>query len=262
MFTFLAMQTGSLLASTGEETHMGTLDRKDDTIVIRSMLVIDDHPLYCDALVATLSERCDARSVRSANTLGEGLAMLNTGALPDLVLLDLNLPDVTGLSGFFRLKERLPDVPVLVISADSSDETIQMLMGAGAAGFVPKGASQDDFKLALKKIEEGSKFVPGGFRPKTPPESDKSVPLQEIAQRIADLTPQQGRIMGLICAGKPNKQIAYEMSLAEATVKAHITALLRRLGVRNRTQAAVLVNKVGFGTEQRLSEKDARALLS
>ncbi|MDK3075318.1 response regulator transcription factor [Sedimentitalea sp. JM2-8] len=241
---------------------MGIMDRKDESIVIRTMLVIDDHPLYCDALVSTLSERCNVRCVRSATTLSDGLAALEDGDLPDLVLLDLNLPDVTGLSGFFRLKERLPDVPVLAISADSSDETIQMLMDAGAVGFVPKGASQEDFRMALQKVEEGSKFLPDGFRPRSSPESDKAVPLQDIAQRIADLTPQQSRIMGLICAGKPNKQIAYEMSLAEATVKAHITALLRRLGVRNRTQAAVLVNRVGFAAEQRLSEKDAKALLS
>ena len=86
--------------------------------------------------------------------------------------------------------------------------------------------------------------------------------MREISQRIADLTPQQSRIMSLICAGKPNKQIAYELSLAEATVKAHITALLRRLGVRNRTQAAVLVNSVGLDRGDPLSDAEARAVLS
>lgn len=241
---------------------MKTLEKKDDAIVIRSILVIDDHPLYCDALVATLSERCQAQSVRSANSLAEAVRLLEGGETPDLVLLDLRLPDVTGLSGFLAIKERLPEVPVLVISADSSDETIQMLLEAGAAGFVPKGASQEDFRIALEKIERGSKVVPDGFRPQARPDVADATTVQEIAQRIADLTPQQGRIMGLICAGKPNKQIAYEMSLAEATVKAHITALLRRLGVRNRTQAAVLVNKVGFPSQNKMSDEDARALLS
>lgn len=232
-----------------------------DQVVIRSILVIDDHPLYCDALAATLEKLFQSRSVRTATSLKDGLRQVGSRFQPDLVLLDLKLPDVTGLSGFLKIKDRLPDVPVLVISAETSDETVAALMAAGAAGFIPKDASHKMLQHALLEIREGRRFLPPGYAP--PRRSrEGDVTVQQIAHKIADLTPQQNRIMKLICAGKPNKQIAYEMSLAEATVKAHITALLRRLGVNNRTQAAVLVKSASLDGGAALSEGDARALLS
>ncbi|MEJ8475644.1 response regulator transcription factor [Roseibium algae] len=232
-----------------------------EQVVIRSILVIDDHPLYCDALASTLEKLFRSKSVRKATSLKEGLRLVGARFQPDLVMLDLKLPDVTGLSGFLKVKDRLPDVPVLVISAESSDETIGALLTAGAAGFIPKDASHRVLQHALTEIREGRRFLPPGYIPsKRPTRTDLTV--QQIAHKIADLTPQQNRIMKLICAGKPNKQIAYELSLAEATVKAHITALLRRLGVNNRTQAAVLVRSASLDGGPYLSDSDARALLS
>ena len=210
---------------------------KAKAVSISLTLVVDDHPLYCDAMAASLSTAFEMQQVQTVNSLRQALDYLVTGATPDLVMLD-----VTGLSGFLKLKELLPDVPILVISADSCDDTIQTLMDAGAAGFIPKDAPRTVIADALERVRDGSKYLPPGFCPRTRRTEANTVGLYEISQRIADLTPQQSRIMSLICAGKPNKQIAYELSLAEATVKAHITALLRRLGVRNRTQAAVLVN--------------------
>ncbi|QHQ37457.1 response regulator [Algicella marina] len=230
-------------------------------VIIQSVLVIDDHPLYCDALASSLERIYDARSIKKANSLNEGLKLVGARFSPDLVILDLRLPDVTGLSGFLKIKDKLPDVPVLVISAESSTEAIQAMMSAGAAGFVTKDSSHKVLQEALMTIREGRKYLPAQYSSSARP-TPEEMSAQEIAQRIADLTPQQSRIMRLICAGKPNKQIAYELSLAEATVKAHITALLRRLGVNNRTQAAVLVRSASFDENSSLSEADARALLS
>lgn len=242
---------------------MKTGEKTSGPVVIRSILVIDDHPLYCDALAATLVRIFDDCTIKTVNNLCEAVRCMDAGMVPDLVMLDLKLPDVTGFSGFFKVREKLPDVPVLVISAESSNDTIQMLMSSGAAGFIPKDASQSVFQDALEKIQEGMKFVPADFRPQASATAESVVTVQQVAQRIADLTPQQSRIMKLICAGKPNKQIAYELDLAEATVKAHITALLRRLRVSNRTQAAMLVNNAGLtGAGAGLSDTDARALLS
>lgn len=230
-------------------------------VVIRSILVIDDHPLYCDALAATLEKHFRTSSVRTATSLKDGLRQVGARFQPDLVFLDLKLPDVTGLSGFLKVKDRLPDVPVLVISAETSDETVSALMSAGAAGFIPKDASHKVLQQAFLDIREGRRFLPPGYTaPKRPSQADLSI--QQVAHKIADLTPQQNRIMKLICAGKPNKQIAYELSLAEATVKAHITALLRRLGVHNRTQAALLVKSASLENGAHMSEGDTRALLS
>ena len=232
--------------------------RVEKCVPISLTLVIDDHPLYCDAMAASLSTAFSVKRVKAVNSLREARAFLATGAVPDLIMLDLGLPDASGISGFMTLKTMLPDVPIVVISADSSDETIQMLMDAGATGFVPKDAPRHVIAEALERVQEGGIYLPPGF---TPVERDADAPgvdLQELAERISSLTPQQSRIMHLICAGKPNKLIAYELSVAEGTVKAHITALLRRLGVSNRTQAAVLVSGVMASP---LMDIDARAQL-
>ncbi len=220
-------------------------NEKHIRVEIKSILVIDDHPLYCDALASTLERIFEVKKVKKATSLNAGLKKIGPRFTPELVILDLKLPDVTGLSGFFKIKDKIPDVPVLVISAVSSPQTIQALITAGAAGFIPKDASHKVLQAALMDVLDGRKFLPAGFKPSARPTSTE-MSAQQIAQKIADLTPQQSRIMKLICAGKPNKQIAYEMSLAEATVKAHITALLRRLGVNNRTQAAVLVKSASL----------------
>ncbi len=230
-------------------------------IVVESILVIDDHPLFCDALASTLTRIFGTASVMMATSLNEGLKLADTRSKPDLVMLDLKLPDVMGLNGFLKIKKKMPDVPVLMISAESSNETISALMMAGAAGFVPKDASHKVLRDALLKVQSGLRFVPPNYSEPAEPSEDE-VTAQQIARRIADLTPQQERIMKLICFGKPNKQIAYELSLAEATVKAHITALLRKLGVRNRTQAALLIKSAGFSKSSELSDEDARALLN
>jgi DNA-binding NarL/FixJ family response regulator len=210
---------------------------------IRSALVIDDHPLYCDALATMMESAFNLRRIRTATSLTDALQQLRAHFTPDLVVLDLNLPDASGLSGFIKIKEKAPDVPVIVISAFTSMAVIRSVMEAGAAGFIPKDVARKTFQEAMAQIWEGRTYVPPGYdaaRSAQPPDPS----ITEISRRIADLSQQQGRILKLICQGKPNKVIAYEMDLAEATVKAHITALLRRLGVRNRTQAAMMVREV------------------
>lgn len=241
---------------------MGKLSKIEEVVSIKSVLVIDDHPLYCDALVSVLSKMFGSKEFHAANNLKDGLDFAVSDNAPDLVLLDLKLPDVTGLAGFFKIKETIPEVPVLVISAESSYEMVQALMDAGAAGFVPKDADQSVFRAAIQRVKEGLKYVPDGLLKDTEKDQPNQMNASDFSCRIAELTPQQNRIMQLICAGKQNKQIAYEMNLAEATVKAHITALLRRLGVNNRTQAAVLVNSTNWPHFSPMSDSDARALLS
>lgn len=226
-----------------------------------AVLVIDDHPMFGDALASAIRHAFTDCEIRTATTLGDGLKVLGSGFTPDLVMLDLKLPDVTGISGFLRLRDRIPDTPILVISALSSTEVVQRVMDAGAAGFVPKDASARFLQEALCEVRAGNLYVPreyrGTFRP-----TRGNTEICEISRKVADLTPQQTRIMKLICTGKPNKQIAYELSLAEATVKAHITALLRRLGVQNRTQAAVLVESASLENAAQTGEADTRAFLS
>ena len=199
-----------------------------------SVLIVEDHPLYSDALMAALKIVSPDCEVKTAHSLGEAFEDLAGGFQPDLVMFDLKLPDVSGISGFINLRERVAGVPILVISSLASVELVQSLLREGAAGFLPKDSSAQKLRSVLKGIANGQRYIPQEYKKQPLCESD-------VHPRLAALTPQQQKIFKLICAGKPNKQIAYELSLAEATVKAHITALLRRLEVTNRTQAAVLV---------------------
>ncbi len=228
---------------------------------IRSVVIVDDHPLYGDALASALSHVFNDCRIETAKSLGEAMDLLSRDVAPDLVMFDLKLPDVTGISGFLSLRDRIPDTPILVISSLTSVEVVHALMDAGAAGFLPKDASAQVLKSVLFDVCAGRKYLPKEYQ-KTGAAAQGRPDCQQVNQKLADLTPQQTRIMKLICAGKPNKQIAYELSLAEATVKAHITALLRRLGVQNRTQAAVLVESGNMDGAVGSGDADARAFLS
>ncbi|SDH95529.1 LuxR C-terminal-related transcriptional regulator [Alloyangia pacifica] len=226
-----------------------------------SVLIVDDHPLYSDALAAALRMAFPECQSAKAQSLGAALDLLASGCRPDLVIFDLKLPDVCGISGFQRLREALPDVPVLVVSSLTSAQVVQALMAEGAAGFLPKDAPAPLLREALESIVAGRCYVHPGYLGAAVSEPEE-VPFEKAHPKLAELTPQQKRIMKLICAGKPNKQIAYELDLAEATVKAHITALLRRLGVQNRTQAAVLVENSQPATNIGTADADVQAFLS
>jgi DNA-binding NarL/FixJ family response regulator len=227
---------------------------------IRRVVIVDDHPLYSDALAATLQLVFPDCDMDKARTLGDALDLVETGPTPDLVMFDLKLPDVCGISGFLRLRAALPDVPILVISSLTSVPVVHALMQEGAAGFLPKDTSASVLRDALRIIAEGGKYVHSSYDG-DPSETEEDAQFEAMHPKLAELTPQQQKIMRLICAGKANKQIAYELSLAEATVKAHITALLRRLGVNNRTQAAVLVESMQPATAIGAGDADVQAFL-
>ena len=215
--------------------------RSERACRIDAALVIDDHPLYCDALASALGRVYPDCRIGTATTLESALGRLRDGFAPDMVVLDLKLPDVTGISGFLRVKDAVGDVPILVNSALICPDLVASLMEAGAAGFVSKDVSIGVLQDALCAVRAGRRYVPAEYRTEDCASRGRAREIGAVGRRIADLTPQQSRIMRLIREGLPNKQIAYELSLAEATVKAHITAILRRLGVRNRTQAALLL---------------------
>lgn len=229
--------------------------------VVSSVLIVDDHPLYRDALASAIQLVFPEAHVTQTETLADALSVVDKGTLPDLVMFDLKLPDVSGISGFLTLRDRLPSSPILVISALASVELVQTLIREGAAGFLPKETSAQHLKDVLSRVGAGQTYVPAAYQC-----AGRKVRAaardEEVHPKLAALTPQQRKIMKLICAGKANKQIAYELSLAEATVKAHITALLRRLGVRNRTQAAVLVESEGAAQFQDAQDPEAQAFLS
>lgn len=211
---------------------------QDDSV--SSVLIVDDHPLFSDALASALEGLFPDCTFEKARSLKDALRALDGGFVPDLVMFDLKLPDVQGISGFVTLRARVPDIPILVISSLTSRAVVHALMDEGAAGFVTKDTPVEDLQSVLRDIVQGGKHVPLEYRQDDQPCATGSS-ADEINHMLAALTPQQKKVVKLICAGKPNKQIAYELQLAEATVKAHITALLRRLGANNRTQAALMI---------------------
>lgn len=209
-------------------------------------LIVDDHPLFCDALSLILKMIGGLQEVETAGTLADATARLDAAAAaPDLVVLDLNLPDVDGLDGLVRLRLVVPDVPVLVVSSLADPRIMRAALRAGAVGFVPKHAHRDTYRAALQAVREGRVFVPDGV---APDEGAAASASEEAIARLGLLTRQQARILQLICEGKLNKQIAYDLNIAETTVKAHVTAIMRKLGVLSRTQAVLMAKEASFAS--------------
>ncbi|MEY9558656.1 DNA-binding NarL/FixJ family response regulator [Sinorhizobium fredii] len=211
-------------------------------VELRSALIVDDHPLFCDALAMTLSGLVGIQSIESVGTLDAALTRLEEdGPRPDVVVLDLNLPDVHGLDGVVRLRQAAPQIPIVVVSSLDELRVIRALLKAGINGFVPKHAARDEFRAAFAAIARGEIHAPQmALEPGSPSLSDEAV------ARLGLLTRQQAKILQLVCAGLMNKQIAYELSIAETTVKAHVTAIMRKLGVQTRMQAVLFAQEARF----------------
>ncbi|MDU8912118.1 response regulator transcription factor [Aestuariicoccus sp. MJ-SS9] len=207
-------------------------------------LVVDDHPLFCDALTLTLQSIADFENIRTAGTLEQALEVVAQDPGLTLIILDLNLPDVNGLDGLVRLRTAAPRVSIIIASSMADNRMISHALKAGANGFVPKHSQRSVFRRAYEAVSQGAPFVPDGY---IDPQGGASEAAPEDAlARLASLTNQQARILSLICEGKLNKQIAYDLSIAETTVKAHVTAIMRKLGVHSRTQAVLIAQEARF----------------
>ncbi len=227
-----------LYLSVGQGDHMaqaGTGKR------IQSALIVDDHPLFCEALAMTLSGPVGIAKVETVRTLETALTRISAGPLPDTVVLDLNLPDVSGLDGVVRMRQAVPNTPVLVVSSLSDQRVIRGALQAGATAFLPKHAEREAFCEAFDLIARGEPHPSRAIL-----DSGAATPSEAAVARLALLTKQQARILQLVCAGLMNKQIAYELSIAETTVKAHVTAIMRKLGVQTRMQAVLLAQEASF----------------
>lgn len=211
----------------------------------KTAMIVDDHPLFCDALSIVLTSVAGIGSVRTADSLSDALSSLDAEPKPDVLLLDLNLPDVNGLDGLMRLRARRPDLPILVVSSMSDNRMVSATLRAGAQGFVPKHSQRDVFRRAFDAIWAGRQFLPEGYIEPASPDGDDAA-IDEAVSRLASLTRQQARILRLICDGKLNKQIAFDLSIAETTVKAHVTAIMRKLGVQSRTQAVLVAQQAKY----------------
>jgi DNA-binding NarL/FixJ family response regulator len=203
-----------------------------------TVLIADDHPLFREALQVALGEalREEQKTVLEASSMGEACELAAAHGDIDLVLMDLRMPGMEGMSGLLDFRRRFPALPLVVVSASDDRALIQEAVAFGASGYIPKSLGKEAIARALRTILDGGCFVPEAAR--QPPDDSASRRL-EVARRIAGLTPQQLKVLSLIAKGKPNKIIAYELGITEKTVKAHITVILRKLGVHSRTQAVL-----------------------
>ena len=214
-----------------------------ETRTFQTALIVEDHPLFGEALAMTLRSFVGIERIVMAGNLVMALQRLTEAPVPDVILLDLHLPDVTGMDGLIRLRQAADKVPVVVVSSLADARVISAAMAAGAAGFVPKHSQREVFRAAFAALREGRSFTPEGYQPGAgagePGEN-------ETIARLRTLTRQQAVILQRICAGKANKVIAWELNVAETTVKAHVTAIMRKLGVTSRTQAVLMATGVNF----------------
>ena len=203
-------------------------------------VIADDHPLFRDALKQTLLGLFDDADLKTAGTLEELVGIVDQHDDIDLVLLDLKMPGVQGFSGLIYLRAQYPNVPVVIVSANEETQVIHRALDLGASGFIPKSSPLKDMHAGLQSVLNGEIVVPDGIDPG----ADRDTDSDEIIKRIATLTPQQVRVLMMLKEGLLNKQIAYEISVSEATVKAHVSAILQKLQVESRTQAVIAANKV------------------
>ena len=202
-----------------------------------TLLVADDHPLFRAALIQVLHERfapLQTLEAASAATLGQAL---QDHPEVELVLLDLAMPGARGFSALLHVRGEYPQVPVVVISSNDHPRVIRRAQQFGAAGFIPKSAPAEDMGAAIRAVLDGGSWFPHMAAERS--EADAA-----LAAKLAQLTPQQFRVLLCLADGLLNKQIAHELGLAENTVKVHVTAILKKLECYSRTQAAVLVKSL------------------
>jgi DNA-binding NarL/FixJ family response regulator len=196
------------------------------------IIIADDHPLFRSALAHAVGKVWPDAAIIEASSAGEARAALADGAA-EALLLDLHMADSSGLSVLMDLRQDYPALPIVIVSASEEPRVAAAAAQLGAAGFIPKSTSLDAMREGLSAVRDGDSWFPEGE-----PQPDVDL------ARIASLTPAQRRILAAIRQGLLNKQIAYELTISEATVKAHITAILRKLGVNSRTQAVLLAAKL------------------
>ena len=207
------------------------------------VLIADDHPLFRAAMKQAVAGVV-GEAIYESSTLSETLDTLAANPDVELLFLDLNMPGTTGLNGLGELLNRYPDVLTVVVSAQDEPALIRRVMDIGACGFIPKSTPLEDITHAVGKIMQGENWLPAHVQVSDDTSDTDNVEQTQFARNLAQLTPHQYTVLKMLAAGLLNKQIAYELSISESTVKQHVSAVLRKLQVVNRTQAGVLFNQL------------------
>ena len=207
------------------------------------LLIADDHPLFRGAMRQAVAGLFGGADIAEAGSFDDVARILDRGGEVDLILLDLTMPGVRGFSGLMYLRAQYPSVPIVVVSANDDPPVIRRCMDLGCSGFIPKTLDIETMRGAITRVFQGGVW--------TPPEIDlgagADTETADLLTRLTSLTPQQVRVLMMLSEGLLNKQIAYELGVSEATVKAHVSAILQKLGVESRTQAVIAASKIELG---------------
>ena len=206
-----------------------------------TFVVADDHPLFRGALKEALAGIGAEPEILEAGDFNALKAIIAEADSVDLILLDLTMPGASGLSGLVALRSMSAPVPVVVVSASDDPETIRRSLDLGASGFISKSSSMENMRDAIKTVLAGEIFAPRDVDLGV--EADAEV--QDLITRLNSLTPQQSKVLSMLAEGLLNKQIAFELSVSEATIKAHVSAILQKMGVDSRTQAVIALSRIG-----------------
>lgn len=217
------------------------------------LLIADDHPLFRAALRGAATDAVAGLSVLEAESLDGVLAALESNPDIDLVLLDLHMPGNHGLAGLAAIRAQYPQVAVVVVSANDDPRVVRRALDHGAAGYLPKSSGLDELRDAIRSVLACEQWLPSSLRASVA-RAQSSQHDAELAARLASLSPQQFRVLTLVAEGLLNKQIADRLDVQERTVKAHLTAIFERMGVRNRTQAGVVLRELELSDPARQIE--------
>jgi DNA-binding NarL/FixJ family response regulator len=207
------------------------------------LIIADDHPLFRDALRQAVASVLPSAKIGEAGSFDELTATLAQLSDVDLIMLDLTMPGISGFSGLIYLRAQYPAIPVVIVSASDDVGTIRRSLDFGASGFIPKRFGVELLRDAILKIMDGEVWIPPDIDLSSADDPD----MTRLRDRLITLTPQQVRVLMMLSDGLLNKQIAYELGVSEATIKAHVSAILQKLGVESRTQAVIAAAKIAGG---------------
>jgi DNA-binding NarL/FixJ family response regulator len=208
------------------------------------IVIADDHPLFRNALCQAVKQVVHDAEILECDSIDSLEKLLAQQSDIDLILLDLRMPGANGFSGLVLIRGQYPDIPVVVISASEDHTIMQRAIEYGISGFIPKSTDLQQIAAALQTVMNGSLWLPTAV-----PQTPNNAAEREFAQRLKTLTPQQLRVFMMLTKGLLNKQIAGEVNVSEATVRTHMTAIFRKLGVRNRTQAVLAASYLNIDDE-------------
>ena len=207
-----------------------------------TLLIADDHPLFREALRGVVARVMPGARLREADSVDALYALVEAESDADLLLLDLNMPGAHGFSALVHLRALHPQLPIVVVSAREEPGVMRRALDHGAVGFIPKSADAATLGEAIATVLAGDRWAPESAFSAPAADPDE----RDAARRLRDLTPQQFRVLQMLGSGLLNKQVGYELGVSEATIKAHVTAILRKLGANNRTQAVLIAGRLAL----------------